>query len=81
MGSEMCIRDSLSAYTQNEVLLDTTSLPENVDLQKSALTLVPTRGAAMLAEFKTYTGYRVLLTVTHNGKAVPFGSIGQLVSE
>lgn len=71
----------LSAYTQNEVLLDTTSLPENVDLQKSALTLVPTRGAAMLAEFKTYTGYRVLLTVTHNGKAVPFGSIGQLVSE
>lgn len=35
----------------------------------------------MLAEFKTYTGYRVLLTVTHNGKAVPFGSIGQLVSE
>lgn len=71
----------LNAYAQNEISLDTTSLPDNVDLQKNSATLIPTKGAAMLAEFKTYTGYRILFNVSYHARAIPFGSVGQLVSD
>ncbi|UBX49574.1 fimbria/pilus outer membrane usher protein [Providencia alcalifaciens] len=79
-GRGYAIVPYLNAYAQNEVTLDTTSLPDNVDLQTSSATLVPTKGAAMVAEFKTYTGYRLLLTLTHQSKAIPFGSMGNLIS-
>jgi outer membrane usher protein len=36
--------------------------------------VVPTSGALVLATFKTRVGERVLLTLTRNGKPLPFGA-------
>lgn len=64
-----------TTYRRNRMELDTTSLPDNVDLEDTVVSVVPTRGALVRAEFAAHVGARVLLTLTHNGKAVPFGAM------
>jgi outer membrane usher protein len=65
----------LSNYRRNIVSLDTTTLPDNVDITLSSQTEVPTRGAVVRADFKTNIGQRVLLTLLMNdGAPVPFGA-------
>ncbi|MDD9340547.1 MAG: fimbrial biogenesis outer membrane usher protein [Providencia heimbachae] len=68
----------LNAYTKNEVSLDVSSLPDNVELKTNTVTVVPTKGAAILANYQTHVGYRLLFNVTANGKPVPFGAMAQL---
>ncbi|WP_193015409.1 MULTISPECIES: fimbria/pilus outer membrane usher protein [Gammaproteobacteria] len=68
----------LNAYSKNEISLDISTLPDNVELKNNTVTLIPTKGAAMLADYKTHVGYRVLFTVIHNSKPVPFGALAQL---
>lgn len=68
----------LNAYSKNEITLDISSLPDNVELKNNTVTLIPTKGAAMLADYQTHVGYRVLFTVINNGKPVPFGALAQL---
>lgn len=67
---------SLSAYQENRIGLDTTTLPEDVDTSDTAITVVPTRNAAVIAHFDAYKGYRVLATLLNeDGKHVPYGAI------
>ncbi|HFZ8994352.1 TPA: fimbria/pilus outer membrane usher protein [Citrobacter freundii] len=63
-----------TAYRQNTITLDSHSLPENVDLSTSSVTLVPTKDAIVEAHFKTHVGYKALLTLRHNGQFLPFGA-------
>lgn len=68
---------SLSAYQENRIALDTTTLPDDVDTSATAVTVVPTRNAAVTAHFSTWIGYRVLVTLLReNGSPVPFGAFG-----
>ncbi|MEX6224553.1 fimbria/pilus outer membrane usher protein [Providencia hangzhouensis] len=67
----------LNPYTKNEITLNIDSLPDNVELKTNTLSVVPTKGAAILASYQTHVGYRLLFTVTHNGKPVPFGAMAQ----
>ncbi|SUC28161.1 Outer membrane usher protein fimD precursor [Providencia rustigianii] len=69
----------LNAYSKNEIALDIDTLPDNVELKTNSKTVVPTRGAAILANYETHVGYRLLFSVTHNGKPVPFGAMAQLI--
>ena len=39
--------------------------------------VVPTKGAIVRAEFDVSEGYRVLLSLNHQGRPVPFGSVVQ----
>jgi outer membrane usher protein len=64
-----------TTYRMNRLALDTTSLPENVDLEESVVSVVPTRGALVRAKFSTHVGARVLLTLTHADHVVPFGAL------
>lgn len=65
----------LSPYRKNNVSLDMSSLPDNVELSSSTKTLIPTRGAVVKAGFTTKIGNRVLMTILkQDGKPVPFGS-------
>ncbi|MEH0876596.1 fimbrial biogenesis usher protein [Pectobacterium cacticida] len=61
-------------YRENRVALDTNSLADNVDLDDTVATVVPTHGAIVRAEFKARVGLKLLMTLTHNGKPVPFGA-------
>ncbi|POT56577.1 fimbrial protein [Citrobacter amalonaticus] len=62
-------------YRENRIALDTNTLADNVDLDEAVATVVPTHGAIVRAEFKAHVGIKLLLTLTHNGKPVPFGAI------
>lgn len=66
----------LTAYQENAISIDTTQMPDNVDVTETVRTVVPNRGAAVAAQFLARTGYRVLLKLTDGqGHALPFGAI------
>ena len=62
-------------YRRNRMSLDTTSMPENVDLEDSVVSVVPTRGALVKARFRAHVGARALINLLHQGKPVPFGAV------
>jgi len=62
-------------YRENRVALDTNTLADNVDLDDAVATVVPTHGAIVRAEFKAHVGMKLLMTLIHNGKPVPFGAM------
>ncbi|WP_095124625.1 fimbria/pilus outer membrane usher protein [Pseudomonas sp. Irchel s3a12] len=64
----------LSTYRQNRIALDTESLGDDIDLETATQTVIPTRGAVVLAKFQTRIGSRVLLTLNYKNKPVPFGA-------
>ncbi|HGS4463331.1 TPA: fimbria/pilus outer membrane usher protein [Vibrio metschnikovii] len=69
----------LSDYRTNNIGLDPTTLPDNVDLKQTNINVTPTRGAVVQANFATRIGYKALMTVKHNEKNyVQFGAIATL---
>lgn len=67
---------SLSVYQKNRIGMDTTTLPQDVDSNDTAVTVIPTRNAAVFAHFDARSGYRVLATLTReNQQPVPFGAV------
>ncbi|HAL0874612.1 TPA: fimbrial usher FimD, partial [Escherichia coli] len=62
-------------YRENRVALDTNTLADNVDLDNAVANVVPTRGAIVRAEFKARVGIKLLMTLTHNNKPLPFGAM------
>ncbi|WP_369310239.1 fimbria/pilus outer membrane usher protein [Providencia rettgeri] len=67
----------LNPYTKNEISLDVETLPDNVELKSNSVSVIPTKGAAIIANYQTYVGYRLLFNVTHQGKPAPFGAMAQ----
>jgi len=64
-----------TAYRRNQISLDTSTLPDNVDMTLTSTTVIPTRGAVVRADFDPNVGQRVLMTLTRaNGEPVPFGA-------
>lgn len=67
---------NVTVYRKNEVVLMTESLPEDVELELTNKTVIPTRGAVVRADYVANVGARLLLTLTQmNGKPVPFGAM------
>ncbi|MDG9897740.1 fimbria/pilus outer membrane usher protein [Klebsiella grimontii] len=65
-----------SPYRKNILTLDTSTMPDDVDLELTTQTVVPTRGAVVRANYSTSVGSRVLMTVRRaNGQPVPFGAM------
>ncbi|OKP02055.1 fimbria/pilus outer membrane usher protein [Xenorhabdus eapokensis] len=67
-----------SSYRKNRIALDTHSMSNNVDIDINTQTIIPTQGSLTLANFQTRIGYRVLLTLSHQGKEIPFGATATL---
>ncbi|MGL4726513.1 MAG: fimbrial biogenesis usher protein [Scandinavium sp.] len=61
-------------YRMNRMSIDTNTLKNNVDIEDSVATVVPTKGALVLAEFKAHVGIRALISLMRNGRPVPFGA-------
>jgi len=67
-----------SEYRENRIALNTNTLPDNVDVEDTVVSVVPTHGAVVRADFSVQVGAKALVTLTSNGKAVPFGSSAEL---
>ena len=65
----------LTPYQRNNVRLNVETLGEHVDLVNNSVSVVPTRGAVVWADFKTKVGWRALIKLTRNGTELPFGTI------
>lgn len=67
---------SVMPFNKNEMSLQTDSLPDDVELELTTKTVVPTRGAVVRADYVASVGMRLLMTLTQaNGQPVPFGAI------
>lgn len=67
---------SVMPFNKNEMSLQTESLPDDVELELTTKTVVPTRGAVVRADYVASVGMRLLMTLTQaNGQPVPFGAI------
>jgi P pilus assembly protein, porin PapC len=68
--------NNVTPYRKNDVTLNTETLPDDVELELTTKTVVPTRGAVVRADYVANVGMRVLMTLVRaNGKPVPFGAI------
>jgi outer membrane usher protein len=63
-----------SQYRESRVALDVSKLDSHADIDNAVSRVVPTQGALVRADFRVRTGVRALITLTHNGKPVPFGT-------
>ena len=66
-------------FRKNTISLNTETLPNDVDLELTSKTVVPTKGAVVIAEYKANIGRRVILSLSRkDGSPVPFGAIASL---
>lgn len=63
-----------TTYRQNRIALDTNTLNNHTDIDDAVVNVVPTQGALVRATFKARVGVRALMTLTRNGKPIPFGA-------
>ncbi|HCM9129859.1 fimbria/pilus outer membrane usher protein [Enterobacter asburiae] len=73
---------NLMPYRKNDVALLTDTLPDDVELELTNKTVIPTRGAVVRADYVANVGMRVLMTLSHSsGQPVPFGAIATLKAQ
>ncbi|SUW63744.1 Outer membrane usher protein fimD precursor [Buttiauxella agrestis] len=67
---------NMSPFRKNDISFDTGSMPDNVELELTTKTVVPTRGAVVRAVYQANVGQRALINLKRtNGEPVPFGAI------
>lgn len=70
------VASNVSPYRKNDIGLETATIADDVELELTNKTVVPTRGAVVRTDFVANVGLRVLLTLRrNNGKPVPFGAM------
>lgn len=60
-------------YRENRVALNANSLADNVELDETVVTVIPTHGAIARATFNAQIGGKVLMTLKYGNKSVPYG--------
>ncbi len=65
---------NLTGYRKNRVALNTQG-KRGIDIPEPVQTVIPSRGAVVLADFDTHLGSRMLVTLRYGRKPVPFGAI------
>lgn len=80
-GRGYAVLPYLASYQRNDIRVDTTSLPEDVELTQSSKPVYPTKGAVVTTRFDTRVGHQVLMTLTYNNAPVPFGASAILDGE
>lgn len=68
------IKPNAQVYRENRVALNISTLDDDTDIDGTVQRVVPTRGAVVKANFVARHGMRVLMTLMHDGKAVPMGT-------
>lgn len=65
----------VSPYRKNSIALNVEELDEDVDIGAPVKTVIPTQGAVVVASYNMNIGFRVLMTLSYQGKPVPFGAM------
>ena len=65
---------TLTNYRRNAITVNTLGR-DDIDIQNASLDVIPTKGAAVSADFTARTGKRALLTLKREGGVVPFGAV------
>ncbi|EBQ5236434.1 fimbrial biogenesis outer membrane usher protein, partial [Salmonella enterica] len=65
---------SISPFRKTEVDLNPGTAESSTDISLTSAFVIPTRGAVVVADYKTKQGEKVLFDLTHDGKPVPFGA-------
>lgn len=69
------ISGSLSPYSENSVGLDTSTLKQDIAIDSTSATVVPTEGAITLVKFDTQVGQSWLMPlVTSTAESIPMGA-------
>lgn len=71
---------SVTPFRKNDVALLTETLPDDVELEITTKTVIPTRGAVVRADYVADVGMRVLLVLhKSDGQPIPFGAMVNLI--
>lgn len=62
-------------FLSNDLAESVDSLADNVELDETVVTVIPTHGAIARATFNAQIGGKVLMTLKYGNKSVPFGAI------
>ncbi|MDX8000252.1 fimbrial biogenesis outer membrane usher protein [Xenorhabdus sp. Reich] len=71
----------VSPYHRNRIALSPDSFGDGVEIESNIQTVIPTQGAMVVADFRTWVGHRVLFTLTERGKPIPFGAMATVHEE
>jgi len=69
------VRPFAVSYRENRVALNASALDDRTEIENAVSRVVPTRGAIVKADFIARSGLRVLMTLRHRGKPLPFGTM------
>lgn len=69
------IKPYATAYRENSISLDTSTLDDKTEIDSGVARVVPTKGAIVRASFDVQRGHRAIMTLTRNGKPLPFGAM------
>lgn len=69
------IKPYITPYTENKITLNIGNLGNDVDIVDNNATVIPTKGAVVLAKINTHIGFRLLMTLTSHGTPLPFGAV------
>ncbi|KNC91791.1 fimbria/pilus outer membrane usher protein [Trabulsiella odontotermitis] len=68
----------LQPYRSTEVGLDPSNVGDTVAMDLTSARVVPTRGAVVMANYRTQVGRQAMLNLTYKGKSIPFGAMAVL---
>jgi len=66
----------VSPYSRNFLSLDTSVLNDSTEITNNIKTVVPTRGALVLADYPTRIGLKLMVRLT--GRDIPFGAMASI---
>lgn len=69
----------VSPYRRNTLSLDADELTEKLDILNDTRTVIPSKGAIVMAEFLTAYGQKIMLTL-NSPRPIPFGATAKLKS-
>ncbi|WP_279206117.1 fimbria/pilus outer membrane usher protein [Obesumbacterium proteus] len=72
----------LSDFQKNTVILDPSTLPSNVELQKNSLNVYPVKDSIVRANFNTRYGEQAIFSLKDmQGHYLPFGAMATIIGE
>lgn len=74
-GSGIAVVSNLGNYRGNSISIDTTNLPDNIDITDSVKKVVPTRGALVRVDYPVKIGSKVYANFVKNGIPLPLGTV------
>lgn len=71
----------MTPYRRNEIVLDPSEASRNVMIDMTSATVTPTRGAVVMADYRTQVGRQAMFRLTRLGKPLPFGALASVGTE